>query len=42
LQSDVVTDVRIQVITSAVVISGLFIIFADWEFSQVLLQYADW
>ena len=30
------------VITSAVVLSGLCIIFADWGFSQVLLQYADW
>jgi len=31
-----------NVITSAVVLSGLCIIFADWGFSQVLLQYADW
>eukprot|EP00040_Diaphanoeca_grandis_P025144 m.138934 g.138934 ORF g.138934 m.138934 type:complete len:508 (-) comp30025_c0_seq3:144-1667(-) len=30
------------VITSAVVISGLLIIFADWGFSQVLLKYASW
>lgn len=30
------------VITSAVVLSGLCIIFADWGFSQVLLKYADW
>lgn len=30
------------VITSAVVLSGLFIIFADWGFSQVLIQYATW
>eukprot|EP00039_Didymoeca_costata_P002597 m.61354 g.61354 ORF g.61354 m.61354 type:complete len:499 (-) comp11402_c0_seq1:1299-2795(-) len=30
------------VITSAVVLSGLLIIFADWGFSQVLLKYANW
>jgi hypothetical protein len=30
------------VITSAVVLSGLCIIFADWGFSQVLIHYAEW
>jgi phospholipid/cholesterol/gamma-HCH transport system permease protein len=30
------------VITSAVVLSGLFIIFADWGFSQVLIAYSEW
>jgi hypothetical protein len=27
------------VITSAVVLSGLTIIFADWGFSQILIRY---
>ena len=30
-----------SVITLAVVISGLLIIFSDWGFSQVLLRYAE-